>query len=408
MNSKWGGLWVALCIPLQILAAEPQWLTDARAREGKLEALREIHSSDGTFTAKLPVAVIGPIEKQRGSYSIEFSVGSDANASCLIFPDDRDPAALLRGLAQQTFSDVIEKAQGKVEAREVEVINAGEFGTTPFVALSWLYRVNDGKDRRVGAMKQYAADKQGHGIYCAHVDLGYAQTFESVVRALVESLEFHDPKAVVPKPFHYELGVANLRGLRVGYALTTLERDGDGDIKAVQRSALLIPVTQDTLTSSDSFRVEWTHADGTLINAAIIESVNDVLDVNLKLSSLKGQWHVEGEFKSKRIDEIIESPRAPDSWLSQALQHRALLSADSPREAVSVAWESADPTHFTESRITVVERASNTKEAHFRDSVAGVVADITADAVTGQFVKAVIPTGNQTLTIERIDAQGSY
>ena len=71
------------------LGAEPQWLTDARAREGKLDEAREIHSSDGSFSAKLPVPVIGTIDKQQGSYEIEFGIGSDASASCVIYPDQR-------------------------------------------------------------------------------------------------------------------------------------------------------------------------------------------------------------------------------------------------------------------------------------------------------------------------------
>jgi hypothetical protein len=99
VSLRWVALWLVLYIPPQIWGAEPQWLTDARAREGKLDALREIRSADGSFTAKLPVAVIGTIEKQQDSYAIEFSVGSDASASCVIYADPIDPAAVLRAFA---------------------------------------------------------------------------------------------------------------------------------------------------------------------------------------------------------------------------------------------------------------------------------------------------------------------
>ena len=404
------GSWILLSVAPQILAAaEPQWLTDARAREGKLADVREVISSDRAFSARLPVAVMGKIEKEQGSYTIEFSVGSEAPASCEIYADSRDPAALLRTLAQKTFSDAVGKTQGKVERTVVELIDAGEFGATPYLSVRWLYRVNDGTDARLGALKQYAADKLGHGIYCAHLDLGYVHTFEGVVKALVESIEFRD-QPLAQKPFYSELEVASLKGLRVGYSMLTLERDADGDVKALERSALLLPVTPETLSSLDSLNLEWTHADGKMINAARVVSVNDVLDADLSLKPSKGSWHVEGEFKSKKIDETIESAIPPGSWLSQALQRRALLAADAaaPQEAEFAVWLSADPVHFTESRMALLERMPKTGEARFRDSVGGIVADVTADAATGQVVKAVVPLGGQTISMERLDAQGAY
>jgi len=400
-----------LCVPPQIVGAEPQWLTDARAREGKLYEAREIHSSDGTFSAKLPVPVTGKIEKEQGYYAIEFSVGSDASANCEIYADPIDPAAVLRAFALETFSDGIEKKQGKIESRAYESINAGQFGKTPFLALRWTYRVNDGKELRVGALKQYAAVKQGHGIYCSHIDLGYVRTFESVVRALVESLEFHNPTPTVQKPFYYELSVAIMQGFRVGYSLTTLEHTATGNIKAEEHSASLIPVTSDTLGSIDDSRIEWTHTDGTMINAANAVSLNGALDANLQLRPQEGgRWHVAGEFKSKKLDETIESPNAPCSWLCEAFQLRSLLRAESgaPPEVSFAIWLATDPIHFTESRISFVDRISQTNEAHLRGYTAGIETHITADSVTGQVLKTVFPPGRNTITMERLDAEGKY
>lgn len=407
MKLTWMGLWLMLFTAPRIFGAEPQWLTEARGREGKLKEVREIHSADGWFSAKLPVAVPGKIEKKEGSYSIEFSVGSEITASCEIYPEPRDPAAFLRALAKKTFAGVIEKSQGKVEQSAIEVVDAGQFGTTPFLALRWLYHINDGKESRVGAMKQYVANKQEHSIYCAHIDLGYVHTFESVVSALIASLEFHD-RTPVHKPFYRELSVAKMKGLTVGYTVLTLERDADGDVKAAGSSAVLIPVTPNTVGSLDTFLLEWTQADGTMINAAHIVSVNDVLEADLKLNPEKGRWHVEGEFKSKKINEIIQSPGLPGSWLSQALQRRVLLRAGAPREATTVVWLSADPIHFTESRISFLERIPKSGEARFRESTAGMDEDMTVDAATGQILKDVLPLGNQVLTLERLDAQGTY
>lgn len=392
-----------------VLSAEPQWLTDARAREGQLGEPRDIQSSDGWFSAKLPVAVIGKIEKVQGSYTVEFSVGSANTASCEVFPDAVDPAAFLKTAAEKTFSDVIEKAQGKVDRRALEAIDSGQFGVTPYLGLSWLYRVNVGKAPLLGALKQYTAVKQGHGIYCAHIDVGYVRTFQSVVKALVESSIFHD-KEPVAAPFYYETSVAQLKGMKIGYSTVTLERDADGDVKTIERTAVIIPVTPDTASYIDTLHLEWTHADGAMINALLVVSLNDSLDSNLTLDAKQGRWHVTGEFKGKKIDQLIDAAGPPGTWLSRALQRRALLNAEpsASQEAPSSAWVSADPTHFTESRTTLLGKTPEGGQASLRESVGGLVADVTVDAATGQELKALVPIGNQTITMERIGTQGSY
>jgi hypothetical protein len=404
---------IALCglllVAPQILCAEPQWLTDARSREGQLAEPHDIRSSDGWLRARLPVAVTGKIEKLQGSYTVEFSIGSVNTASCEIIPDIIDPAAFLRLTAEKTFADLIAKSQGTVEQRGIETVDAGAFGATPYLSLAWLYRVNDGKEKRVGAFKQYAAVKQRHGIYCAHIDLGYVQTFRSIVQALVESLVFEE-KISAATPFYHEISVAGLRGSRIGYSILTLERDADGDVKAVESSAVILQVTADSATFMDTMHLEWTHPDGALINAVVAESLNGDVDANLALEARQGHWQVKGEFKGKKLEQAVETPGPPGTWLSHALQRRALLKAEpsASQEALSTAWLSADPIHFTETRTALVGRTADTGQATVRESAGGIVADVTVDASTGQELSAVIPLGSQTITMQRIDTQGSY
>jgi hypothetical protein len=409
MTSRGIGFCALLLVTPQIFAAEPQWLTDARGREGQLGEPHEIRSTDRWLSAKLPVAVTGKIEKLEGSYTVEFSIGSVNTASCEISPDVIDPAAFLSATADKTFSDVIGKSQGTVEQRVIETVDAGAFGATPYLSLGWLYRVNDGKEKRLGAFKQYAAVKQGHGIYCAHVDLGYVQTFRSVVKALVESLVFQE-KSTAAAPFYYEISVAGLRGSRIGYSIITLEHDADGDVKALESSAVILQVTADTATFMDTMHLEWTHADGALINAVAADSLNGGVDANLALDARQGHWQVKGEFKGKKLDQAIETPGPPGTWLAHALQRRALLKAEpsASQEALATEWMSADPTRFTETRTTLVGRTPETGQASVRESVGGIVADVTVDATTGQELKAVIPLGSQSITMQRIDTQGSY
>ena len=102
-----------------------------------------------------------------------------------------------------------EESQGKVEARSIESIDAGLFGEVPYLQTQWVYRVNDGKAQRLGGLKQISMEKNGQGIYCAHVDLGYVKTFNTVVKAFAETFE---STTAVPTPYYFEVAIASLWG----------------------------------------------------------------------------------------------------------------------------------------------------------------------------------------------------
>jgi hypothetical protein len=296
-------------------ADDPQWLVDARAKESRLIDARPVSSADKQMSFAVPVAVVGAITEDKGSYSVQFAMGPDAVANCEILKDDVDVASLLRETARITFADSIEPAQGKVELRRVERVDAGVAGSTAFLTASWLYRVNDGKTLKVGALRQFAASRYGHGIYCALNDLGYAKSFATVAGALVESLRMKDAGAA---PHFSEVSVAMLGDLRIGYSTVEMLRDKDGDTKSTETSALLIISAPDALQSADLVHVEWMKPDGTFINAKHVMSSNGEIELDLSLAQGEGtSWLVDGTFKGKKIHETI-ADGVPSSWISQA------------------------------------------------------------------------------------------
>jgi hypothetical protein len=60
----------------------------------------------------------------------------------------------------------VAKSQGKVEVRQLEFTDAGAIGNVPYLKTHWVYRVNDGKEARLGQFKQFVMVKGGHGLYC--------------------------------------------------------------------------------------------------------------------------------------------------------------------------------------------------------------------------------------------------
>jgi hypothetical protein len=387
------------------MADEPQWLVDARAKEGQLIEPHTVASVDKRISFSIPVALSGAMKEDKDSYEALFTLGPNAVADCEILNSDVDVAALLRETARSTFSDRIEKAQGKIEKRFVEHIDADVAGATPYLAVSWLYRVNDGKGAKAGGLRQYAAARSGHGIYCALNDLGYEKTFATVARALISSLKTKDDAEM---PYYSEVSVATLGSMRIGYSNVEMRRDKDGDTKLVDTSALLFTATSESLQSDDEFHVEWFAPDGALINSKRVTSSNGEIEMDLALKPDKGEkWRVEGKFKGKEVKEII-SGEVPSSWLSQTYMLRSLLAKQDPigAEASDSEWLAVDPGRFTETRLKVLA-AVDAKSYSVRQTAANTSADLVVDRVTGGVLRGVIQLGPTSVTFDRIFVQGS-
>jgi len=188
MSPRFVRVLIALPFLSLALAEEPQWLKEARAREGTLGAPLAIKSQDGWFSARVPARVGGNIVKDQGSYALTLDIGSDAPMQCDVVPEGFDMADRLSRTFDVTMKR-LEAIQGKVEARQLEFTDAGAMGNVPYMETRWLLRVNDGKETRVGALKQVVLEKYGHGIYCAQFDVGFVNTFEAVARSLAETFE---------------------------------------------------------------------------------------------------------------------------------------------------------------------------------------------------------------------------
>jgi len=389
----------------QAMAAEPTWLVAARAKEGKLIAPHAVTSEDQQISFAVPIALAGKLESDDKSYTANFTLGPQAAASCEILKDAFDVAAMIRETAQVTFSKFIEPKQGKIEYRGVENIDAGVAGATPFLSATWVYRVNDGKGARLGALRQYAASQAGHNVYCALNDLGYTGTFDKVARALIESLKTRSDEVA---PYYSEVSVASLSDRRIGYDSLELRRDKDGDTKAVETNVLLIAITPDTLRAQDAVNVDWVRPDGTLINSKHVIGSNGEVEMDLALRRGEGEsWLVEGRFKGKDVKETIPGG-SPSTWLSQTHMVRALLAKTEPvgAEASATSWLASDPGRFTEETVKVLA-AVNADTFSVRQTAGSEVLDLVVDRATGQARQGTMQLGPETIKVDRIFVQGS-
>ncbi len=386
-------------------AEEPRWLKDARARESETLKTAEIRSKDGWFKVNTPGKLIGTVEKLEGSYSVELDVGGDAPVLCEIYPDGIDLAHALRQTLLNSLAN-IESSQGKIEVRALEGTDAGAYGAVPYMSLAWLYRVTAEDGLRVGALKQVVMDRNGMGIYCAHNDLGYTQTFATIARAFAETLESQEPAR---NPQYVEIATATMSGMKIGVAISTVERDADGDLKALQVSSLLVPTQDGAVMSQDATHLYWLRPSGELINAVKTEVSNGEVSHDLALALDEGLWTVTGEVQGKAVHTTLPKDSQPGNWMTQAKQLRELMNQPDPigREHSIGIWLAENPEKLTVARTRILAKQD---DQHFiaRSDLSGITADLTLDKSNGMASTIDIKVGAMSIKMGRVFASGTF
>jgi hypothetical protein len=400
------GLALLLGACISSAMAEPQWLIDARAKEGQLGEPHLVISADKQVSFSVPVPLAGALKENKNSYEASFTLAPQVTANCEILNSPLPDVALLLGnAALLTFSRYTESGEKKIEKKVVESTDAGVAGGTPYLGVVWLFVVSSGKGMSAGALHQYAAAHSKHRIYCALNALGYSKTFEKVVRALIESLKTSDEEE---EPFYREASVASVRDRRVGYTSLALRHDKDGNIRDVETTEYFLSNGSDQYQSLDYANTDLMKPDGTLISSQRLANDNGevVVDVSLKHGD-GANWLVEGKFKGKELKETI-SGGAPSTWLTQTRLLRNLLAKAKPvgSEASSSQWLGADPGHFTNVRMRVLD-AVNTNTYSVRMTVGNSSNDVVVDRTTGLSTQGLSQLGSEDMRVDRVFVRGS-
>jgi len=386
-------------------AGEPQWLTDARAREIKSMEITQVNSKDGWFRVQTPGKLVNTVDKVEGSYSVELDIGGDANVYCEVFPQGFDIANGLRMTLQGALKE-LEASQGKIEARALESTDAGAYGAVPYISLAWLYRVTGPEGPLLGALKQFAMEKDKVGINCLHNDLGFTRTFAAVTRAFADSLETTDPAST---PYYFDISTVSMSGARIGIAVSKLERDAEGDTRAQQTTAMLMATADGAVRSQDSTHINWLRPDGSLINAAHIDVSNGELSHDLSLRDVGGTWTVGGAVQGKSVTATLHPGAQPGNWVIQAQQLRTLLAQPDAtgREHTIDVWLAENPGKLTAARTKLLAMQG---DGHFtaQGDIGGITATMTLENSSGMATAADIRIGPLDLKLERVYVDGAF
>jgi hypothetical protein len=397
---------IAAMAPLAAHAAagEPAWLTEARAREGKLIEAKPFRSKDGALRGRVPAKLRNEVELEDGTYFLELDVGTDTPVSCEVLVEEFDLARMLRSTANVTF-DRLAEAQGTIDLKAVERTDAGVFGSRPYIALDWAYRTQTAAGPMLGGLKQVVVDMHAFGLYCAHVDLGYSTTFAQIVRTLAESIELKGAAA----PPYLEVQTLRLGQQPVGVATWTLETDDDGDVRSLLSNSMIVPAGDGAVTAQDSVHLQWMTADGQLLNAMHVESNNDETPTRLELRTAENSaaWQVSGTFMGKPLSADL-GDEAPVTALAQARARRELLAGPDPvgLHLQEKSWTIADPTRLLASTFEVTGRDGAGRYLA-KESAGPLKIDEVMDPATGTPLRMSTAIGPSTLLLERVYLHGT-
>jgi hypothetical protein len=390
----------------------PKWLLDAQAREATLKPLTEVASDDGWFRSRVPGTVAHPIRLEEGSYSVVIEVAAGVSVSCEVLREPGDLAGFLSAAADASFVELA-KAHGAIQAKAVEASQAGIAGSHPYISLRWVYRVVQGGEARIGALKQFAVDRGDALIYCAHDELGYVQTFDAAARALATHFRAGPaaPGAPEIRPHFREVSVVSMDGQPVGLASTTMTLDADGDTKVVNRTSMLVQRAPGQLLAQDSADIQWVRADGSLINATQVKVAQGTTTEEMKLvpaaDGNERRWRASGKIGPKAIDVEIEG--SPSSFVALARARRQMLGAAAPVGAStdSTIWSSMDLTRLVPARASVLA-AAGPEMYTVREELGGVAMEVVLDRRTGTMASGRLPLGARTLNFERVLREGEF
>ncbi|HWJ04690.1 MAG TPA: hypothetical protein VNS57_02725 [Steroidobacteraceae bacterium] len=402
-----GAIMVALPTFAVAAAEEPAWLQQARAREAKLVDAQPFASTDGVVTGRARAKLVNKVEPDEGTYYLEFDIGTDAPVSCEVLIDGFDVAQLLRNTAELSFESLA-AANGKIDTRHVERIDAGVIGANPYIAADWLYRAQTDKGPMLGGFKHIALDMHSYGVYCAHVDLGFSETFRTVVRGFVESLQIKG--AAPPVPRYVEIQTMKLGDQPVGVARLTVTADDEGDLKSLLTTSLLAPAGQGVVLAQDSTHLQWTTAEGELLNAAHVTVSNGELDLEVRLErgeDEQAHWHAVGTFKGKAVENDL-GPDAPATILTQVRERRTLLGSAEPagKETKDQMWVAIDPTRLIPTTFRIGAKDASGRYTAIETS-GPLEMESVMDAATGTATTSKVSMGPRTLLLERAYLQGS-
>jgi hypothetical protein len=380
---------------------DPQWFDKLLTREVELPAPVDVVGPDGVFRARVPAKLRAAPEAAGDSHYVVLDMGATGPVECWVYSKEKDAATTLTRLANATLGELAQQQGGSVARKLVQATDAGTFGPDPFLELRWIFRLETPRGAQAGQLKQRIALRGSRSVYCHHAETGYQKSFAAVFEALVRSLEWKTPE---PAPYYSEVSTATFGSRTVGYTRLAFFEEEDGDTRIVDQTSMLVPTGAEALNVTDTYRIQFSRPDGTLINEKAVEVEQGELTSNLDLAAGEGGWAVSGTTYGKAFSAKLEAhPLLSD--LGQMLEMRRFL-ARAERGATHRfrEWTDEVPDRLVDAEVVVEDVRAD--EVAGRVSIAGMSLDVVFDK-SGSMVSGRLAMGAHALLIRRMHREGS-
>ncbi len=399
-TERWMNSNVSLALAVLMVAGcsaqrDDAWVEQLRARESTQLELRAIGSSE--FAAQVPASLDGSIEPGPEADYAALGIDSDTPIECALYHDEVEAASSLQTFSNEVFAG-LEERYGAPAEREITKLDAGVIGASPYLQLSWRYRIPREGGEVVGELKQMIANREGRSIYCVHHENGYAATFERVFRDLVGSLRFTAYDDL--RPYYTQVDVLSAKGENFGFSVVTATLEQDGDPRIVRYTARLGRDGNGGVSARDVTEVEHSTVNGALRNKLYTDYRDGEVASALILEDLDGAgWQVRGERGGDSLQAIFEQDGL-ESWIgeSRAFRYITLDPIETGRVFEAKVWEpDVDVDSSVERRSELIDVIDNDRfaasvsvgELHSRALVDrnGLTYSETLSAAGGEIVK---------------------
>ena len=299
-------------------------------RDVELPATSEIATADGVVRARVPGRLVGEFaETAEGSHYGLFDIGTATPVGCYLYDERKEPATHLATESDRVFEQI--GATYRLGKRAVFAIDAGHAGAYPYLGLDWIAAVDEAGFH----LKQKFGNRGERSLYCLHHDAGYTKAFDTFFASFLATLELPDE----PDPPQFrEISVIRISGHEVGFEVSSVRRNEQGDYRSDTQVAMLLPVSAEEVQPSDDYAIETSRPDGSVIDEVSVSSTGvDLTRLNLERDEEERVWTVRGEMQGKSISESFAEPERLTSAIEE-MRHVQNVARGEPAELRYWRW----------------------------------------------------------------------
>lgn len=296
-------------------------------------------STPGGARGKVEAAgEVAIVPGEEGRELLTIPIGTDQAVGCSIIPERIDAGGSLHLLTQKV-AEAVQLAA--VRTTEVQVVEG-----SALLHFEVLYTKDSEKGKLVGGLKVAILVHETHSLVCQHDELGYAKSFQRLVRGLAASLRDGRDDGRTRARFA-EVQVLQLGPVTVGFEERLIGEAEGGGRSQLSHSALVLPRTPSEYVAVDTVRREEVDAEGQLSKGIYVQVMNGQVETSVTVTRdpESKDFAYRGTKGGKEISGRFAAPGglATELWFARRFDRKHGAGPQEPLKRPAYLFE-ADPT----------------------------------------------------------------